>query len=470
MIFNSFIFWAFLAVVLTVYWRLPHRAQNHFLLLASYVFYGYWDWRYLSLLAISTVMDFYAGLYMHRLQQERHRKLLVVASVVVNLGILGFFKYCNFFVNEFAALLQALGFQAHMPTLNILLPVGISFYTFQSLAYTIDVYRRVTTPARNLSDFALFVAFFPQLVAGPIERSSRLLPQIEQPRRLRPGDFTEGLYHILFGLFKKVIVADNLAPLVNQVFDAPAGSLSGLETLLGIYAFAFQIYCDFSGYSSIAQGVAKWMGIDLSYNFRMPYFSRSPSEFWQRWHITLSQWLRDYLYIPLGGNKKGPRRTLINLMLTMLLGGLWHGAAWTFIIWGAWHGLLLMAYRLVGTERFEGPPSSRASEWLQMAVMFHLVCIGWVFFRADSFGQAIGLLAALGNGFAITDFSQYAATLIAFLALPLLVYEWCVFRSGDILAALKRPAWQRVTGYGYLLLMLLIFPPLTQQVFIYFQF
>ncbi|MBL8269748.1 MBOAT family O-acyltransferase [Steroidobacter sp.] len=470
MIFNSFIFWAFFALVLLLYWRLPPAGQNRLLLLASYVFYGYWDWRYLGLIATSTLLDYCIGRSLLGLQEARQRKMLVTLSIVINLSILGFFKYYGFFVTEFAELLRAIGFEAHLPILQIVLPVGISFYTFQSMAYVIDLYRGVTKPARSLIDYALFVSYFPQLLAGPIERSSKLLPQIQGERRYRPGDFAEGLYHILIGLFKKVIVADNLAPIANRVFETPAADLSGTEMLIGVYAFAFQIYGDFSGYSSMAQGVSKWLGIDLSYNFRMPYFSRSPSEFWQRWHISLSQWLRDYLYIPLGGNRHGPTRTQVNLLLTMLLGGLWHGANWTFIAWGAWHGLLLIAYRVAGTERFERPAPSTAVAVIEALAMFHFVCVGWIFFRAASVEQAFGMFGALGNGFAITDFAVYASSLLAFFVTPLLVYEWYVYRQRDMVLALSQPAWQRVLLYGYFVAMVAIFPPLAQQVFIYFQF
>ncbi len=470
MIFNSFIFWGFFAVVLLLYWRLPLRGQNRLLLVAGYIFYGYWDWRYLFLLGASTLVDYYVGYFLSRLDDPRKRKQLITVSIVMNLSFLGFFKYFGFFVDSFAEMLRTLGFEPHLPVLHIVLPIGISFYTFQSMAYTIDVYRGVTKPAQSLFNFATFVSYFPQLVAGPIERVHRLLPQIENERRYRPGDFAEGLYHIMLGLFKKVIIADNLAPIVNRIFDTPAAELTGTEVMIGVYAFAFQIYGDFSGYSSIAQGVSRWLGIDLSYNFRMPYFSRSPSEFWQRWHISLSQWLRDYLYIPLGGNRRGPTRTYINLFLTMLLGGLWHGANWTFIAWGAWHGLLLIAYRLVGTETFEKPASNMAVSLLQMFVMFNFVCIGWLFFRAETIEQAFAMFGALGHGFVMTDFAKYAGTLVLFFVTPLFVYEWFVYRSRNMTLALAQPAWHRVALYGYLAAMVVIFPPLTQQIFIYFQF
>jgi alginate O-acetyltransferase complex protein AlgI len=470
MIFNSFVFWVFFAAVLVLYWRLPHRQQNLLLLVASYVFYGYWDWRFLGLLAASTTVDYFVGVFLTRLDDPRRRKALLVVSMIVNLAFLGFFKYWGFFVHEFADLLRLMGFTPHIPVLAIVLPVGISFYTFQSMSYTIDVYRGTTKPATSLLDFALFVSYFPQLVAGPIERSSQLLPQLLAERRYRKGDFSEGLFHIIVGLGKKVVIADNLAPIVNHIFDVPVAQLSGTEVLLGVYAFAIQIYCDFSGYSSIAQGVSKWMGIDLSYNFRMPYFSRSPSEFWQRWHISLSQWLRDYLYVPLGGNRRGPRRTYINLMLTMLLGGLWHGAAWTYVAWGAWHGALLIFYRLLGIETGE---KSAARPWLSVAqavLMFNLVCIGWLFFRAESWDQATGMIGRLLTDFSWTDYSAYAAAMLAFFAVPFMVYEWFVYRSNDMLLLLRRPVWQQATTLGYFIAMLILFPPLAQQVFIYFQF
>lgn len=470
MIFNSFVFWGFLALVVAVYWRLPHRSQNIFLFAASYFFYGYWDWRYLGLIAASTLVDFLVSTNLERLQDARRRKQLIVVSVIANLAFLGFFKYFNFFISEFAQLLQSVGLQPHIATLSIVLPVGISFYTFQSMSYTIDVYRRTTKPTKDLIEFALFVSYFPQLVAGPIERSSQLLPQITAQRRYRTGDFSEGLYHVLIGMFKKVILADNVAPIVNRVFDASASGLTSTEVLLGIVAFALQIYGDFSGYSSIAQGVSRWLGIDLSYNFRTPYFSRTPSEFWLRWHISLSSWLKDYLYIPLGGNRRTPNRTYVNLMLTMLLGGLWHGASWTFVAWGAWHGLILVAYRAAGVESSSKLPSGFLMEAASMLLMFFLVCVGWTFFRAENLPEALAMLGALGNGGGSTPFAAYAAAMLAFLAGPLLVYEWRAYRCNDMAFILQRPAWQQFLVYGYALGMLIVFPAVAPQVFIYFQF
>ena len=345
MLFNSLVFLGFLSVVLMVYPRLHWRRQNLFLLAASYYFYGTWDWRFTSLLMISTVVDYFVGQRIHMATEIRRRKLLLTISVMVNLGILGFFKYFNFFVDSLGVLLDGAGFDPHLPVLRIILPVGISFYTFQTMSYTIDIYRKRMEPTRNFIDFALFVSFFPQLVAGPIERARVLLPQIAAPRQVTRPMITSGLNLMLMGYLKKVAIADTLAPLVDQIFSQPAGLDTG-TLLTGVYAFAFQVYGDFSGYSDIARGVSRLLGFELLENFNAPYLSRSITEFWRRWHISLSTWLRDYLYIGLGGNRKGEFRTYINLFLTMLLAGLWHGAAWTFVVFGALHGVYLTVEKI----------------------------------------------------------------------------------------------------------------------------
>ncbi|MEI7838054.1 MAG: MBOAT family O-acyltransferase, partial [Planctomycetota bacterium] len=389
MLFNSYIFWAFLAVVLVLYRVLPHAWQNRMLLVASYVFYGSWNWhytwlswnwRYTWLMLTATAINFFAALVIQDSSSPRRRKFALTTAIVASLSLLAVFKYFNFFTAEAAALLTAIGLPVAMPTLKILLPVGISFYTFHTTSYTIDVYRREFHATRSFADFALFVSFFPQLVAGPIGRAGQLLHQVTNPRPRRSEDFSTGLYLVLSGLFRKIVIADNMANLANAVFSVDPSQLTGMECLVGVYAFAFQIYGDFSGYTAIAQGVGKWMGFDLAENFRMPYLALTPADFWSRWHISLSTWLRDYLYIPLGGNRGGTWKTFRNLLITMVLGGLWHGASWTFVAWGFYHGLLLCLFRPFERRRHaEGKSAARAWPvvFLQRVLMFHLVCLGW---------------------------------------------------------------------------------------------
>ncbi len=471
MLFNSYTFWLFFALVAILYRFLPHRGQNYLLLAASYVFYGFWDWRFLFLLLFSTTFDFTAGLLIARSTGYK-RKLILVSSMATSLTLLGFFKYFGFFARELTALLQHLGLNIPAPALHIILPVGISFYTFQTMSYAIDVYRGDTQPVRNFFNFALYVSFFPQLVAGPIERSSHLVPQIVQPRRHRAEDFREGLYHVLIGLFKKIVVADNMAFFAAATFQTPLNQMAPLDCLVGIYAFAFQIYGDFSGYSSIAQGVAKWLGFDLMFNFRHPYFATSPSDFWKRWHISLSSWLRDYLYIPLGGSRQGRWKTYRNLLLTMLLGGIWHGANWTFVAWGLLHGILLCAHRLTLRENTMTPlpQPNRLVHLAKMLVMFHCVCLGWLFFRAESVHQAAQMLATFGTRWHVTEFSQFTLGSMAFYILPLLAFEWWVEKKGDLLVLTKCHWPVRAAVYIYMALMLFFFPSPVQNEFIYFQF
>ena len=404
MLFNSYTFWLFFGFVFVLCGlsRRNFRLQNTVLLVASYTFYGFWDWRFLSLLLVSTIIDFNVAQWLERAETPRRRKLLLALSLCANLGVLGVFKYLGFFTESMVELLNAFGIDSSLPVLNVLLPVGISFYTFQTMSYTIDVYRRELPATKRFFDFALFVSFFPQLVAGPIERAAKFLPQVLQPRLQNRLRFTEGFYLILLGLFKKVVIADNMAPIANAIFSRDVSTLSGPEVMIGVYAFAFQIYGDFSGYTDIARGVAKWLGFDLMLNFRMPYFAASPSDFWARWHISLSSWLRDYLYIPLGGNRHGALLTYRNLMLTMLLGGLWHGAVWTFVVWGGFHGLILCLYRFFGTFSTATEPRALvrsgpfiSGRWLGILVMFHLTCIGWLFFPRRIGGAGVGDGAAV---------------------------------------------------------------------------
>ena len=473
MLFNSFIFWIFFFTVFALYLRLPHCQQNFLLLAASYIFYGYWDWRFLSLILISTVVDFFAAQKIYTSPEVGKKRYLFI-SVATNLGILGFFKYFNFFSDQLVAALSLLGMQPSITALDIILPVGISFYTFQTMSYTIDVYYSQTKPTKNFLDFALYVTFFPQLVAGPIERSFRLLPQIALPRERRPENLHEGLYLISLGLFKKVIIADNLAPFVDLIFSSPSTELTGFDCLIGIYAFAAQIYCDFSGYSAIARGLAKMLGFDLMLNFNLPYFAKSPTEFWRRWHISLSTWLRDYLYIPLGGNKKGIGKTARNLFITMGLGGLWHGAAWNFIIWGLYHGVLLVVYRVVGNVipgwKITAPPNRRMVNLLQMVFFFQLTALGWLFFRANSAVQIASFLNKIVFDFTPTPLSLYGMGLLAFYFLPLMLYETILYLKKDQLAILRTNWVCQASVQIYVLLMLMIFPPMIYSEFIYFQF
>ncbi|UCD18029.1 MAG: MBOAT family protein [Candidatus Zixiibacteriota bacterium] len=478
MLFNSFVFAIFFPLVFCFYWLLPFRAQNIFLLIASYIFYGYWDWRFLSLIAISTTVDYIAGINIDREHSRddagsmRRKKAWLAASVCTNLGILGFFKYFDFFIESFAGVLDAMHIPVDPLYLNVILPVGISFYTFQTMSYTIDVYRGKMTSTRRFFDFALYVAFFPQLVAGPIERARSLLPRILNCRTFNRSQFFEGLHLILLGLFKKVYVADNLGPLVDRVFMA--ANPTSFEVLFGGWAFAFQVYCDFSGYSDIARGCAKCLGIELMINFNHPYAAINPVERWRRWHISLSSWLRDYLYISLGGNRKGTLKTYRNLGLTMLLGGLWHGAAWNFVLWGAWEGLLLIGHRLLQPvfeavtifRRFVPDIIRRA---FKILLLFQLVCFGLTIFRSQSVAhmwQLLGILFDAGGG---VDHSLLKS-LVQFV-LPLTLFEALQYAvSRDEWARIERiPGYIRSVAYA-ILLYLFAFHAASAQSFIYFQF
>ena len=477
MLFNSYIFWVFFALVFILYRRLRHHAQNYMLLIASYIFYGYWDWRFLFLMLFSTVVDYCAAILIASSQSRPRRKTVLTSSIVIQLSLLGLFKYYGFFSQQLASVFSLVGIPVYLPALKFLLPVGISFYTFQTMSYMIDVYRGEYPCEKNFVNFALFVSFFPHLVAGPLVRATKLLPQIATPRTRRPDDFREGLYYIAIGLFKKVFVGDNLAAIANSVFQTNPANLTGLECIAGIYAFAFQIYCDFSGYSSIAQGLAKWLNIDLTTNFNLPYFASSPTDFWRRWHISLSTWFRDYLYIPLlrrGAEPASRARLFSALVIVMLLSGLWHGAAWTFVLWGAYHGMLLVGYRLISKKK-SGPVKEKASlplpvYLIRIVIMFQLVCFGWLLFRADSIGQVWAIMGRIVHDFHWTSFASSAFTMILFFAGPLMIYEFWLERRQDLLSLVRIDWRARAVVYSYCSLMLLFFPPPVSNVFIYFQF
>ncbi len=389
MLFNSFIFMFFLAVLLPSYYLLKtRRSRNILLLVASYVFYGYWDWRFCSLLLISSIVDFIVGRSIYKTSDKTRRKLLLVVSLTANLGILGFFKYFNFFIDSFESMIGIFGDHLDLLHINLILPVGISFYTFQTLSYTIDIYRGRITPTDNFLNFALFVSFFPQLVAGPIERAANLLPQISTVSKTTREQFLDGSILIVYGLFKKVMIGDAAGRYVDHIF-AHMDLYSSWEVVFALFMFSIQIYADFSGYSHIARGTAKLFGFEIMKNFEQPYLSTNITEFWRRWHISLSSWLKDYLYISLGGNRRGVNRTYLNLMITMILGGLWHGASWTFVIWGTLHGIYLAVHKfLIKGKKIvsENKPLKSLADILRFLpssiITYLLVVITWLFFRA----------------------------------------------------------------------------------------
>ena len=476
--FNSLDFAIFFCIVLGLYWLLSHRRQNWMLLVASYFFYGYWDWRFLSLIFLSTVVDYVAGLEMQRAierggpEEQRRKRFWIAVSMIKSLGLLGFFKYYNFFIASLGDALAPFNIDVSAWHLDLAMVVGISFYTFQTMSYTVDIYRGAVKPTRNFFDFALFVSLFPQLVAGPIERASALLPQILEKRRFSRVQFQEGLHLILWGLFQKVYVADNLARFVNKTFDTSSDP-SAFAVACGVWAFAFQIYCDFAGYSNIARGCAKCMGFELRINFNLPYIAANPREFWSRWHISLSTWLRDYLYIPLGGSRKGPARTYRNLALTMILGGLWHGAKITFVLWGVYHGVLLILHRL--TEPVFGKlkwTESRAAAGLwrvvRVVIMFNLVCIGWLFFRAESTGHLYLMVESVVQLRGPLDLGLLVP--LGLYAGPLVVAE-CVqhFFGRDGRWGRWVPLEVKCVGYA-MLTYLLVYYGASASSFIYFAF
>ncbi len=474
MVFNSLQFAAFFAVVYALYRVLPHRAQNVMLLAASYVFYGAWDWRFLGLLLGSTVIDFLVARYISRERSRPKRRLALLLSLVYNLGVLGFFKYFNFFADGLVRAFSLAGWRADPVTLHVLLPMGISFYTFMTISYVIDVYRDEITPEDNLIDFALFVAYFPHLVAGPILRASKLLPQITHRRVLTREQSVEGLWLVGWGLFQKMFVADNLSEIVASAYR-PGLSASGAQVLVATYAFAFQIYGDFAGYSNMARGISKLLGIELNVNFRFPYFVASPQEFWRHWHISLSTWLRDYLYIPLGGSRASETATKRNLMITMVLGGLWHGAAWTFVLWGVYQGLALVTARsLMRWADARGISVAPGLNWRRAALvvlMFHVTCFGWLIFRAESAAHIGSLTRRV-----VTDLVPSMHTLPASLApvllivAPLMIVHAYQARHESESAPLGLVPPIRYALYAGVFYLVLLFGSFEGAQFIYFQF
>lgn len=474
MVFNSVHFALFFVAVYAVYRSVGHRAQNWLLLFSSYYFYAVWDWRFTGLLATSTLVSYAAAHAIARASTAHARRAWLWAALAFHLVTLGFFKYFGFFSQNLRVLFEALGWRADFVTLEVLLPLGISFYTFMAMAYLVDVYRGEVEPSRRPVDFGVFIAYFPHLVAGPILRASSLLPQISLPRVIRHEDLTTGLWLLGMGLFKKMFVADNVAPVADAIFD-PRHSASALEILLGSYAFALQIYGDFSGYSDMARGVSRMLGIELNVNFRFPYFVRTPGEFWRHWHISLSTWLRDYLYIPLGGSRGSAWLTRRNLMVTMMLGGLWHGAAWPFVVWGTYQGLLLIVYRGLQARWAHAWPRARIvaglASLLAWAVMIHLVCYGWLLFRARTMGQIVSMTGELFAGqWDVTPMANEATWSLAGYGLPLLVLHGYEAWKDDLLAIPRLPLVPRYAIYAAMLYLVLLFGQYGGAQFIYFQF
>lgn len=474
MLFNSMQFLAFFVVVYILYLGLGTRGQNRLLLVASYVFYGAWDIRFLGLLFASTVVDYLVGLGLGRSSDPRVRRRLIATSVTFQLSVLGFFKYFNFFAESLTDLLGHVGLAVSPPILDVVLPIGVSFYTFASMSYTIDVYRGRLMPCRSFLDFALFVAFFPQLVAGPIERGSALIPQIQGTRVITPDHLSEGLFLILWGLFKKDVVADNLGSTVDAIFQKTHSFQSG-EVLVGAMFFAFQIYGDFSGYTDMARGIAKLMGFELLLNFNLPYFARNPSDFWRRWHISLSSWLRDYLYVSLGGNRGGTLRTYRNLMLTMVLGGLWHGAAWNYVCWGIYHGGLLAAHRylhdigLLGRTHRRRPALEFVAQASAVLVMFVFTLYGWMLFRSRSLDQIVGMTRSFFD-IALNPFLLHSLGKLAFYCWPIFVLELYQYLSGDIRILMRSPVSLQTASFAAILFFVVVFGNYGGASFIYFQF
>jgi len=475
MFFNSLHFALFLPIVFILYWFVFNKSknyQNYLLITASYYFYSCWDWRFLFLLIFSTLLDYFSAIQIEKSTNNNKRKMWLWLCISINLGFLGVFKYYDFFATSFAKLIQSFGVNANPFLLKLILPVGISFYTFHGLSYIIDIYYKRIKSEKNFVDYSLFVSYFPLLVAGPIERATHLLPQIKTERTFNYSQAKEGFSLILFGLFKKIVIADNCSFFVNNLFKNPQ-SHSFLELWLGIIFFAFQIYGDFSGYSDIARGVSKLFGIELLHNFKFPYFSKDIADFWRRWHISLSSWFRDYIYIPLGGSKGSKILQIRNVMIIFLISGFWHGANWTFIIWGLIHALLFLPLLLSEKNRLNVSNSEyKLNDLPKIISTFLIVCIAWVFFRADTLTEAFHYLKGMFNfnDFTVKFFLQNAKyillTFISILSILFLVlFEWNLAKNKleEVVISKK---------IAFLLIAMLLFMGVFRNpaMFIYFQF
>jgi D-alanyl-lipoteichoic acid acyltransferase DltB (MBOAT superfamily) len=481
MIFNSIEFAIFLPIVFFLYWFVFIRNlkyQNTLLIVVSYIFYGWWDWRFLSLIAFSSLVDYFVGQGLLRCEMKRKRKLLLMTSILVNIGFLAVFKYYNFFVDSFADAFVFLGSPFDVDRLNIVLPVGISFYTFQTLSYSIDVYKKRIEPTKDIVSFFAFVSFFPQLIAGPIERASNLLPQFYRKRTFDYSKAADGVRQILGGLFKKIVIADNCAVYVNDVFSN-YGDYSGSTLLLAMVFFSFQIYCDFSGYSDIAIGTARLFGFNLKRNFAFPYFSRDIAEFWRRWHISLSTWFRDYIYIPLGGSRAGRVKLIRNVFVIFLISGLWHGANWTFVVWGLINACFFLPLLIKKRNRrhirtvAEGKLFPDVKDFCRIVMTFSITTLAWVFFRAETIGKAVSYISNIFSRSLFTvpeGFSLRVKFTVVFILLMLIV-EWLQRNKQHALQIddLRIPRIVRLGIYYLIVFSILVFGE-DMNDFIYFQF
>lgn len=479
MLFNSIEFGFFLTASFFLYWFVFNknvRTRNLFLLIVSYIFYGWWDWRFLSLLIFSSAIDYLIAFKIYNTAFHSVKKRFLLISLISNLGLLGVFKYFNFFADSFVHVLHGFGLQADRVTLDVILPVGISFYTFQTLSYTIDVYRGKLKPADDWIQFFTYVTFFPQLVAGPIERATRLLPQFSTLQPFSYDLAASGMRLMLWGYFKKSAVADHCAQQVNAIFGDHSNANS-LVLLMGVVYFAFQIYGDFSGYTDIARGVSRLFGIDLMINFKTPYFSRDIAEFWRRWHISLTTWFRDYVYVPLGGSREGMPKAILNTFIVFLLSGLWHGANWTFVIWGLINAMLFVPLLISGSNRKHlddvatGQFFPSFKEAGQMALTFSLVCFTWIFFRAENITEAWSYLSAIFRNVNLPiDWESFDKITLGALSIMVL-FDWLSREKGfDEFVYSMSHAWQRRLVYTVLFLCIFLFGVFDKDSFIYFQF
>ena len=481
MLFNSIDFAIFLPIVFALYWFVANKnlkLQNFLIVAASYLFYGWWDWRFLSLILFSTIIDYTIGQKLRVEENETKRKVLLWSSILLNLGFLGFFKYYNFFHDNFITAFSFFGTEINANSLNIILPVGISFYTFQTLSYTIDIYKRKLEPTNDIIAFSAFVSFFPQLVAGPIERATNLLPQFYKKREFNYAKAVDGMRQILWGLFKKIVIADNCALYANDIFNN-SSDYTGSTLFMGAIFFAFQIYGDFSGYSDIAIGTSRLFGFNLKQNFAFPYFSRDIAEFWRRWHISLSTWFRDYLYIPLGGSRGGKWNKIRNVFIIFIISGFWHGANWTFIIWGALNALFFLPLLLTNKNRnnlevvAQGKVLPSLKELFSILFTFSLTVFAWVFFRAENLSHAVQYILDVfknpGSFLLVSVYMKHKVILL--LLLIFILVEW-FGREGQYAIAHIGIKWKRPFRYAlyYVIIIAIIFFGGKEQQFIYFQF